>query len=128
MDLPINHFIICNINYIYDHKKFAKGVIVFKIASIMAAIGFGVSQSNGKGFALNKPVFFFKFGNLYLLANNAPKCHFCLSTSHMRANCPFKIFFFVVAAIKPVILKPIALILCAIIVGKPVILKATVFI
>ena len=42
MDLPINHFITCDINYINDHKKFAKGVVVFKIALTIAAADFGV--------------------------------------------------------------------------------------
>ena len=31
-----------NVNYIYNHKKFAKGVMVFKIALTMVAVGSGV--------------------------------------------------------------------------------------
>ena len=42
MDLPTNYFITYNINYISNHKKFAKGVVVFKIALTVAAIGFSV--------------------------------------------------------------------------------------
>ena len=42
MDLPTNYFITCNINYVYNHKKFAKGIMVFKIALIIAAVDFGV--------------------------------------------------------------------------------------
>ena len=42
MDLPTNYFIIRDVNYIYNYKKFAKGVIVFKIALIVAAMGSGV--------------------------------------------------------------------------------------
>jgi len=43
MDLPTNYFITCDVNYIYNYKKFAKGVIVFKIALTIAIIGFSVS-------------------------------------------------------------------------------------
>ena len=39
MDLPTNYFMTCDVNYIYDHKKFAKGVVVFKIALTAAAVG-----------------------------------------------------------------------------------------
>jgi len=39
MDLPTNYFITYDVNYICDHKKFAKGVIVFKIALTIAATG-----------------------------------------------------------------------------------------
>jgi len=42
MDLPINYFITYDINYVYNHKKFAKGVVVFEIALIVAAVGFSV--------------------------------------------------------------------------------------
>ena len=42
MDLPTNYFITCDVNYVYDHKKFAKGVVVFEIASTIVAAGFGV--------------------------------------------------------------------------------------
>jgi len=42
MDLPTNYFITRDVNYIYNHKKFAKGVVVFKIALTMAAMGSGV--------------------------------------------------------------------------------------
>ena len=38
MDLLTNYFITYNINYIYDHKKFIKGVVVFKIALTIVAI------------------------------------------------------------------------------------------
>jgi hypothetical protein len=43
MDLPTNYFITYNVNYIYNYKKFAKGVIVFKIALTIAAIGSSIS-------------------------------------------------------------------------------------
>ena len=39
MDLLTNYFIICDINYVYNHKKFIKGVVVFKIALTVAAAG-----------------------------------------------------------------------------------------
>ena len=39
MDLPTNYFITRDINYIRDYKKFAKGVIVFKIALTVTTIG-----------------------------------------------------------------------------------------
>jgi len=42
MDLPTNYFITCDVNYIYNHKKFAKGVVVFKIALTIVAVDFGV--------------------------------------------------------------------------------------
>ena len=42
MDLPTNYFITCNINYVYNHKKFAKGIVVFKIALTIAAAGFSI--------------------------------------------------------------------------------------
>ena len=89
MDLPTNYFITHDVNYVRDHKKFAKGVVVFKIALTIAAVGSSISQSNGKGPTLNKPLLL-ELGSLYLLANNAPKCYLCLSTSHIRANCPLK--------------------------------------
>jgi len=43
MDLPINYFITRDVNYIYNYKKFAKGVVVFKIALTIAIIGSGIS-------------------------------------------------------------------------------------
>jgi len=43
MDLPTNHFITRDVNYICNYKKFAKGVVVFKIALIIAIIGFSIS-------------------------------------------------------------------------------------
>ena len=42
MDLPINYFITRDINYVYDHKKFTKGVVVFEIALTVAAAGSSV--------------------------------------------------------------------------------------
>ena len=42
MDLPTNYFITCDVNYIYNYKKFAKGVVVFEIALTIAAADFGV--------------------------------------------------------------------------------------
>ena len=42
MDLPTNYFITCDINYVRDYKKFAKGVVVFKIALTVAAAGFSI--------------------------------------------------------------------------------------
>jgi cellular nucleic acid-binding protein len=89
MDLPTDHFITYDVNYVRDHKKFAKGVVVFEIASTVAAAGSDVSQGNGKGPALDKPLLL-EFGSLYLSANDAPKCHLCQSTGHMRADCPLK--------------------------------------
>ena len=76
MDLFINHFMTHNINFVYNHKKFAKGIVVFKIALIAAAIDFGVLQGKGKGSILNKPLLL-KLGSLYFLANDVPKCHLC---------------------------------------------------
>jgi len=42
MDLPTNYFITRDVNYVRDHKKFAKGVIVFEIALIIVFVGSGV--------------------------------------------------------------------------------------
>jgi hypothetical protein len=42
MDLPTNYFIICDVNYVCNHKKFTKGVVVFEIALTVAATGSGV--------------------------------------------------------------------------------------
>ena len=42
MDLLINYFIICNVNYISNYKKFTKGDVVFKIALTIAAAGSSV--------------------------------------------------------------------------------------
>jgi len=42
MDLPTNYFITCNVNYIYNYKKFTKDIVVFKIALTVAAIGSSV--------------------------------------------------------------------------------------
>ena len=42
MDLPTNYFITYNINYISNHKKFIKGVIVFKIALTAVAADFSI--------------------------------------------------------------------------------------
>ena len=39
MDLLTNYFITCDINYVYNYKKFAKGVMVFKIALTIVAVG-----------------------------------------------------------------------------------------
>ena len=89
MDLSTNYFITCDINYISNHKKFAKGVEVFEIALTVTATGSSISQGNGKGFTLDKPLLL-KLGSLYFLANNTLKCHFYLSTSYMRANCFLK--------------------------------------
>jgi len=43
MDLPTNYFITRDVNYVYNYKKFTKGVIVFKIALTIVSIGFSVS-------------------------------------------------------------------------------------
>ena len=85
MDLPINYFIIYNINYINNYKKFAKGVVVFKIALTVVAIGSNILQSNSKGFIFNKPLLL-KLNSLYLLANNTLKCYLCLSTNYIYIN------------------------------------------
>ena len=42
MDLPTNYFMTCDVNYICDHKKFAKSVMVFEIALTVAAAGSSV--------------------------------------------------------------------------------------
>ena len=89
MDLLTNYFITYNINYVYNYKKFTKGVVVFKIALTIAAIGSSISQGKSKGPMFNKPLFL-ELSNLYLLANNALKCYLCLSTGHIRANYPLK--------------------------------------
>jgi len=89
MDLPTNYFITYNVNYVYDYKKFAKGVVVFKIALTIATIGSGVLQGNGKGPILNKP-FLLEPGSLYLSANNALKCYLYLFTGYIRADYPLK--------------------------------------
>ena len=78
-----------NINYICDYKKFAKGVMVFKIALTAAAVGSSVLQGKGKGPTLNEPLLL-ELGSLYLSANDALKCHLYLSTGHIRADCPLK--------------------------------------
>ena len=89
MDLPTNHFMTYNINYVYDHKKFVKNIMVFKITLTATAIGFSILQGKGKGFIFDKPLFL-KLGSLYFLANNAPKYHLCQFTSYIYADCPFK--------------------------------------
>ena len=43
MDLFTNYFITCNVNYISNHKKFVKGVMVFKIALTIAATDSSIS-------------------------------------------------------------------------------------
>jgi len=89
MDLPTNYFITRDVNYVYDYKKFIKGVVVFKIVLTVVVIGFSVSQSNGKGFILNKP-FFLEFSSLYFLVNNILKYYLCLLTGYICADYPFK--------------------------------------
>jgi len=89
MDLPTNYFITCDVNYIRNYKKFTKGVIVFKIALTIAAIGSSALSGNSKGSILNKPLLL-KLSSLYLSANNALKCYLCLSTGHIHANYPLK--------------------------------------
>ena len=89
MDLPTNYFMTYNINYIYDHKKFTKGIVVFKIILTAVVIGFSVLQGKGKGFILDKS-FLLKLDSLYLLTNNAPKRHLCLFTGYICADCPLK--------------------------------------
>ena len=89
MDLPINYFITRDVNYISDYKKFAKGVVVFEIASTIAAAGSSISQGNGKGFTLDKPLLL-ELSSLYLSANNALKCYFCLFTGYIHADYPLK--------------------------------------
>ena len=89
MDLPTNYFITHDINYICNHKKFAKNVVVFKIALTVTAIGFSVLQSNNKSPTLNKPLLL-KFNSLYFLVNNILKYYLCLSTGHIRTNYPLK--------------------------------------
>ena len=89
MDLPTNYFITYDINYIYNHKKFTKGIIVFEIALTVAAIGFSISQGNGKGPTLNKPLLL-ELSSLYLLANDTLKCYLYLLTGYIYANCPLK--------------------------------------
>ena len=42
MDLPTNYFITRDVNYVYNYKKFTKGVIVFKITLTIAVIGLGI--------------------------------------------------------------------------------------
>ena len=39
MDLPTNYFITRDVNYVCNYKNFTKGVMVFKIALIVAAVG-----------------------------------------------------------------------------------------
>ena len=63
--------------------------MVFKITLTIVAVGSGISQGNGKGPALNKPLLL-ELGSLYLLANNTLKYYLCLSTSYIRANYPLK--------------------------------------
>ncbi len=89
IDLPTNYFITYNINYVHNHKKFVKGVVVFKIALTAAVISSSILQGNGKGLALNKPLLL-ELGSLYLLTNDTPKCHLCLSTSYIYADYPLK--------------------------------------
>ena len=43
MDLFTNYFIICDVNYVRNYKKFTKGIVVFEIALIVAAAGSSVS-------------------------------------------------------------------------------------
>ena len=89
MDLPTNYFITRDINYVYNHKKFAKGIMVFKIALTVAATGSGILQGNGKGPALDKPLLL-EPSSLYLSANDVPKYHLYLSTGYIYTNCLFK--------------------------------------
>ena len=42
MDLLTDYFITCDVNYVYNHKKFAKGIVVFEITLTVVAIGFSV--------------------------------------------------------------------------------------
>jgi len=42
MDLPTNYFITRDVNYVYNHKKFTKGVIVFEITLTIAIMGFSI--------------------------------------------------------------------------------------
>ena len=42
MVLPTNYFITYDVNYVRNHKKFVKGVVVFEIALTIAAAGSGV--------------------------------------------------------------------------------------
>ena len=58
IDLPTNYFITCDVNYVYDYKKFIKGVVVFEIVLTVVAVGYNVLQGNGKSPILNKPLFF----------------------------------------------------------------------
>ena len=78
-----------DINYIYNHKKFTKGIMVFKIALTAAAIGSSVSQGKGKGPILNKPLLL-ALSSLCLSANDALKYYLYLSTGYMRADYPLK--------------------------------------
>jgi hypothetical protein len=78
-----------DVNYVYNHKKFAKGIMVFKIALTIAAAGSSISQGNSKGPALDEPLLL-KLGSLYLSANDALKCYLYLSTGYIRADCPLK--------------------------------------
>jgi len=89
MDLLINYFIIYDNNYVYNHKKFAKGVIVFEITLTVAAVGSNVLQGKGKGPVFDEPLFL-KLSSLYFLANDTLKCYLCLFISYICANCPFK--------------------------------------
>jgi len=43
MDLPINYFMTYDINYVHNHKKFAKGIMVFKITLTITAAGSNIS-------------------------------------------------------------------------------------
>jgi hypothetical protein len=89
MDLPTNYFITRDVNYVYDYKKFIKGVMVFKITLTAAAVGSSILQGNNKSPSLDKP-FLLKLGSLYLLANDALKYYLCLSTGYIYTNCPLK--------------------------------------
>ena len=89
MDLLTDYFITCDVNYVCDYKKFAKGVVVFEITLTVAAISSNVLQGNGKGSVLNKPLLL-KLGSLYLLANDALKYYLCLFTGYIYTNCPLK--------------------------------------
>jgi len=89
MDLPTNYFITRDVNYVCNYKKFAKGVMVFKIALTIAAIGSSISQGNGKGPILDKPLLL-ELSSLYLLANDTLKYYLYLSTGYIQADCPLK--------------------------------------
>ena len=63
--------------------------MVFEIALTIAAAGSSISQGNGKGPTLDKPLLL-ELSSLYILVNDTLKYYLCLSTGYIRTDYPLK--------------------------------------